>query len=227
MSKLRLVTKKLGSQSLKALATHLTETQGYKVWRSKFPKIKRRNLLYGDCKDKLHQYQWFEANNIPSLSFTTDDQVATEWLQEGATVVGRKLLRSSEGKGIVLFQPGTPLTHCPVYTKYRKKKKEFRVHVFNDQVVSVLEKRKKTGSDNTESKIRNTANGYVFCRQNVQEPEGIRELALKASKVTASCFKGVDIGYNELKNELFIIEVNSAPGMAGSTVTDYAKAVLS
>lgn len=226
MSKLRLVTKKLGSQSLKRLALHLSGTLGYKVWRSKVSKPLRKNLLYGDCQDKLSQYKWFEAAGIPALPYTTSQEVVSQWLQEGQTVVGRKLLRSSEGKGIVLLVPGDSVVQCPVYTQYRKKKKEFRVHIFGDSVVSVLEKRKKKDADKTETKIRNTANGYVFCRQDVVKPPGIRELAIQASKVTKSHFKGVDIGYNEKLNQLFVIEVNSAPGMEGSTVVDYSNTIL-
>lgn len=227
MQKLRLVTKKLGSRSLKSLAQSLSEQQGYKVWRAKFPKIKRRNLLYGDGKDKITQYSFFQQEGIAALEFTTSYETAKQWASEGLTVVCRKLTRSSEGKGIVVAETPEQVCMAPVYTMYKKKKREFRVHVFEDKVVSVLEKRKKKGFDGVDHKVRNTANGYVFCRQDVVEPEGIRELALKAAKVTNSAFKGVDIGYNELKKELFVIEVNSAPGMQGTTVIDYAKAVLS
>ena len=141
----------------------------------------------------------------------------------------RTLTRSCEGKGIVVCESvsgGVP--NAPVYTLYRKKKKEYRVHVFQNKVVAVLEKRKKKGFEgNQDTRIRNTANGYVFCRENVEEPAGLRELALKASGVTASDFKGVDIGYNEKLNQLFVIEVNSAPGMEGSTIVDYVKAITS
>ena len=38
--------------------------------------------------------------------------------------------------------------------------------------------------------------------------------------------KGVDIGYNEKLDKLFVIEVNSAPGMENSTLKDYTKAIL-
>lgn len=225
--RLRLLSNKLGSSSLKKLAVALSEAVGYKVWRSRKPNPKRKNLLYGDCKDKLYQYQWFEANQVQGLPYTTSSQTLQEWLQEGSTIVARTLLRSSEGKGIVVFSNEDTVPIAPVYTKYCKKKREYRVHIFNDQVVSVLEKRRKKGAYNGESKIRNTANGYVFCRENVTEPEGIRELALKASKVTDSHFKGVDIGYNEKLNQLFVIEVNSAPGMEGSTINDYVKVITS
>ena len=148
-----------------------------------------------------------------------------EWLAGNNVVFARTLTRSSEGKGIIVLEPESPIVSAPVYTLYRKKKKEFRVHVYKDQIVAVLEKRKKKGLDNVDSRIRNTANGYVFCRDGVVEPEGLRELALKASKVTNSDFKGVDIGYNEKLNQLFCIEVNSAPGMEGTTVQQYIGAI--
>jgi glutathione synthase/RimK-type ligase-like ATP-grasp enzyme len=222
----RLVTKKLASRSLKRLAVSLTNKLQYKVWRSKFTKPKRLNLLYGDCKDKITQYEYFKAQGIPALDFTTNYQEALEWVKDGVCVVARTLTRASEGKGIVVAETPEQLPKAPVYTVYKKKKKEFRVHVFNDKVICVLEKRKKKGLPEVNSKIRNTVNGYVFCRDGVIEPEGIRELAIKASKVTTSSFKGVDIGYNEKLNHLFVIEVNSAPGMENTTVEQYANAIL-
>ena len=223
--KLRLLTNQLKSKSLRLLANALTEKLGYKVWRSPYMKPNRKHLLYGHCQNKLFQYEWFASNSVCSLPYTTSQEQAASWLQEGETVFARTLLQSSEGKGICVYHPGDTLKAAPVYTLYRKKKKEFRVHVFQDQVVVVLEKRRKKGTTG-DTKIRNTANGYVFCRENVQEPEGIRELALKASKVTSSDFKGVDIGYNEKLNQLFVIEVNSAPGMCPTTVEEYTKIIL-
>lgn len=229
MKKFRLVSKKLGSKSLAALAAGLSTTLGYKVFRSKTPHSFRSNLIYGDCKDKLFQYEWFAANEVPALTFTKDQAVVSDWLNgNGHTVFARTLTRASEGKGIIVLHPGNAIVPAPVYTLYRKKKKEFRVHVFKDQVVQVLEKRKRkdfAGELNTQ--IRNTANGYVFCSENVVEPSGIRELALKAAKVTNSDFKGVDIGFNEKLNELFVIEVNSAPGIQGTNVQRYVEAIVS
>lgn len=225
--KLRLVSKKLGSKSLAALATGLSNAVGYKVFRSKTPRLNRNNIVYGDCKDKIFQYKWFQENQVPALPFTTSQEEAKSWLADGETVVARCLTRASEGRGIVILEQESPWVVAPVYTRYRKKKREFRVHCYKDQVVQVLEKRKRkefNGEVNT--KVRNTANGYVFCSQDVVEPEGIRELALKASKVTNSDFRGVDIGYNEKLNELFVIEVNSAPGIEGSNIQRYIDAIV-
>jgi hypothetical protein len=161
------------------------------------------------------------------LEFTTSIETAREWCSDGKVVFARTLTRASEGKGIVVAETPKQVPMAPVYTVYKKKKKEFRVHVYKGQVVAVLEKRKRKGFEGTsDSKIRNTANGYVFCSQDVVEPEGIRELALKARKVTSSDFVGVDIGYNEKFNELFVIECNSAPGIEGSNVQRYIEAIV-
>jgi len=227
--KLRLVSNKLGSKSLKLLQEGLSNKLGYHVWRSKKVKHGRENIVYGDCKDKLYQYQWFKEQGLNTLEFTTSKEEAGSWVEQGVVVLARTLTRSSEGKGIVIVEKEgqTLLPHARVYTQYKKKKREFRVHIFKDNVVQVLEKRKrKEFTGERETKIRNTANGYVFCSENVIEPEGIRELALKASKVTNSHFKGVDIGFNEKLNELFVIEVNSAPGIAGSNVARYVEAMV-
>ena len=223
--KLRLLTNQLKSTSLRKLAGALTEKLGYKVWRSSKIKSNRKHLRYGDCKDKLSQYVYFAGQDIPALPFTTCQEEAKSWILDGETVVARCLTMSSEGRGIVVLEQESPWVVAPIYTRYLKKKREYRVHIYGDAVVSVLEKRRKKGTTG-DTKIRNTANGYVFCRENVTEPEGIRELALKASKVTSSDFKGVDIGYNEKLNQLFVIEVNSAPGMQGTTINDYVEAIV-
>lgn len=223
--KLRLLSTKLKSQSLKRLAQGLSTALGYRVWRSSKPKPNRVHLLYGDQICKIEQYKWFKQEGIPSLEFTLSQGEAKEWAQV-SPVVCRKLTRASEGKGIVIAESPEQVVVAPVYTKYRKKKKEYRVHVFQGTVVHVLEKRKRKGFDGVDTKVRNTANGYVFCSNDVVEPDGLRALALAASKVTKSDFKGVDIGYNEKKNELFVIEVNSAPGIEGSNVDRYVQTIV-
>ena len=224
--KLRILTTLLKSQSAKRLATGLSTQLGYKVWRSASMKPKRIHVKYGDQKGKIEQYCWFSTQHLPALEYTESITKAKEWAQTQA-VVCRKLTHASEGKGIVIAETPEAVVPAPVYTLYRKKKKEFRVHIFKDQVVHVLEKRRKASYEGTaDTKVRNTANGYVFCSENVVEPEGIRELALKASKVTQSDFKGVDIGWNEKKQELFVIEVNSAPGIEGSNVNRYVQTIL-
>lgn len=225
--RLRLLSTCLKSGSLKRLAQGLSTKLGYKVWRSSQKKDNRIHLLYGDQKGKIEQYQWFQEQGLGALEFTTSKNHALGWASEGKTVICRTLTHASEGKGIVVAETTGEVINAPVYTIYKKKKKEFRIHVFKNQVVHVLEKRRKANFEGvSDAKIRNTANGYVFCSDGVVEPVGLRDLALAASKVTKSDFKGVDIGYNEKKNELFVIEVNSAPGIEGSNVDRYVNTIV-
>jgi hypothetical protein len=224
--RVRLLSTCLKSGSLKRLAEGLSTKLGYKVWRSKNQKPNKIHLLYGDQKGKIEQYKWFKEQGLQALDFTTSHAEAKSWAED-QVVVCRTLTHSSEGKGIVVAESPSQVVVAPVYTKYKKKKKEFRIHIFKDKVVHVLEKRRKTNFEGTtDAKIRNTANGYVFCSDGVVEPVGLRDLALAASKVTKSDFKGVDIGYNEKKNELFVIEVNSAPGIEGSNVDRYVNTII-
>lgn len=220
----------LGSLSLKEIAKGLSAALGYKVFRTTKPSVLRPQFQYGAGVDKLTQYKWFEAQGIPALSFTTDTQTAIQWCVEGNTVFGRKFLNSSCGKGIVVFDKATAaaIHGCPVYTLYKKKKREFRVHVFKDQVVTVVEKKRRKGFEGEQdTKIRNLANGYVFVQNVENEPEGLRALAIKAAAISPSHFRGVDIGYNEKNNELFVIEVNSAPGIQGSNIGKYLEVIKS
>jgi hypothetical protein len=229
--KVQLLSTKSGmkSGSLKRLAQALTKALGYKVFRTTQARAHRRQFHYGDAVDKLTQYKWFQQQGLSSLEFTQDDFTAHVWLQEGFTVFGRKLLNASCGDGIVVGDPGSnKMPLCPVYTKYKPKKREFRVHVFKDKVVTIVEKRRKSdwNGDKKDTKIRNLANGYVFC-QSIELTDQLRErvekLALAASLVCSSDFKGVDLGYNEKHDDLFVIEVNSMPGVQGTNVEKYVQ----
>jgi D-alanine-D-alanine ligase-like ATP-grasp enzyme len=68
----------------------------------------------------------------------------------------------------------------------------------------------------------------VFC-QEIALTEVLQEriiaLAIAASVVGQGLFKGVDLGYNEKLDDLFIIEVNGAPGIEGSNISRYVAAI--
>ena len=227
MKKLQLLSTNLGSGSLKRIAQGLSSRVGYKVLRTRRVNPRRTQYSYGNLIDKCNQYRWFTANNVACPEYTFSKDTARDWLNSASVVFCRTLTRASEGRGIVVAETVDQLVDAPVYTKYMKKKREFRVHIFKDKIVQVVEKRKRSGWDaDRDTRIRNTANGYVFCRTVDNIPEGLEQLALRASKVTQSDFRGVDIGYNERNSQLFVIEVNSAPGVEGSNVTDYVNTIL-
>jgi hypothetical protein len=207
----------MGSRGAKALAATLSEKVGHKVFRVKPVRVgKRIPFTLRAGTDKLTQFRRFHEHQVSAPEFTTD--------QDGA-VVCRTLLRSSEGRGIVIAESEGELVAAPLYTRYVKKKREYRVHVLNGTVIDVQEKRKKKGVDERDTRIRNVANGYVFCRDGLVEPDGLRALATAATQAVGYSLGAVDIVFNERSSTLYVLEVNATPGMEGTTLESYATAI--
>lgn len=184
-------------------------------------------LNYGCGVDKITQYEFFKERGIPSIEFTTDYNKAQEWLSSGHTVMARKKLKGQTGSGIVVVKSGTDTVlpeDAKVFTKYISHKREFRVNLFKHKLVNVREKKKIVGFKGSDFHIRNLTNGYRTAKCS-SYPHQIVELAEKASLCSESDFIGVDIGYNELKDFAFVIEVNSGPSIEGSSVQDFVKAL--
>lgn len=213
------------SNALKELANELSNRLGYKVYRVKPERINgRRSIMFHPGVDKVAQFRRFSISGVPSPAFATSLDEARNL--QSKQVVARALTSASEGRGISIV-PKEELTQvAPLYTEYIPKKKEYRVHVFNNKVIDVQEKRRKSGLDNAEFKVRNTANGYVFCRSNVHPPADLHTTALAAVRSIGRSQGAVDVIWNEKQNKSFALEVNSRPGMAGQTVKLYADAVM-
>jgi glutathione synthase/RimK-type ligase-like ATP-grasp enzyme len=227
MKKLVLVPNNMGSAAARGLAEVLSTKVGHKVWRVTPQRVgKRVAYVLKNGTDKLTQMQQFLESGVATPEFTSDPMVARSWLPEGA-VMCRTVLLGSQGRGIVVAENEEALVPAPLYTKYFKKKKEFRVHVFNGEVIDVQEKRKKEGFDGQrDTRIRNLSNGYVFCRNSITEPDGLRELAKAACAALGYSLGAVDIAYNEHLKKSVVLEVNANPGMEGTTLENYANAIV-
>lgn len=226
--KLVLVPNNMGSRGAKALADTLSQKLGYKVLRVKPGRERGRpsfKLHAGTPKDT--QLNAFKAAAVECPDTTADRAVAAGWIAAGDSVMCRTLLRASEGRGIVVADSVDQLVQCRLYTRYVKKKAEYRVHVLNGQVLDVQVKRKRKGFEGErDTKVRNLANGYVFCRDGITEPVGLRDLAVKATRAVGYDLGAVDIAYNERGNRLVVLEVNANPGMQGTTLEKYATAII-
>lgn len=226
--KLVLVPHNMGSSAARDLAAKLSEKVGHKVWRVTADKIgKRIGFKLRDGTDKLTQLTKFKENNVDTLDFTTDRAVAAAWLPDSC-VVARTILRGSEGRGIVVAERSEELVPAPLYTKYFKKKHEYRVHVFNGEVIDVQQKRKRKEltDEGREPRIRNLANGYVYCREGLVEPDGLRDLAVRATAALGYQLGAVDVAYNEHHRRFAVLEVNANPGLQGTTLDKYSDAIV-
>ena len=224
--KLVISSHNLRSNALKSLQVELTDRVGYKVWRVKPERVRSRiSVHFHKGIDKLTQMQAFKDANVPAPAFVTN--IADVGTLPGDLVVCRKLLRSSEGKGIVIEDKANVTTRAPLYTQYIKKKAEYRAHVYNNKVIDVQQKKKRAGfTEERDTRIRNTANGYVFCRDNISIPADLAAVAIAAVNALGKTHGAVDLIYNERQNKTFALEVNQRPGMQGTTLQSWSNAIL-
>lgn len=177
------------------------------------------------ARNKLHAFQRMAEGETRTVEWTTNPTAANVWWAAGHTVVGRRTLTGHSGQGICIMEPHYAGPHLrnvmPLYTKYFPAKHEYRVHVIGD-LTHVQKKRRRDGA--VQSKIRNLANGYVYCTQGVTCPEPVLTVAETAVRSLGLDFGAVDILCTD-RGDARVLEVNTAPGLEGSTLTFYADAL--
>ena len=188
------------------------------------------------ASNKEAAFQRFKEAGVPIPDCTTDKTVAVGWLQAGHGVVARTLLRASGGRGIKLVVPNGGggaddkllLPDAPLYTIYVKKAEEYRVHVVRGEILDVQQKRKRqeVPNDEVNYQIRNASNGWVYCRGGVTAPDCVRVAARAAVSALGLDFGAVDVGYNKHEGSACVYEVNTAPGLEGTTLERYYTAFL-
>lgn len=157
--------------------------------------------------------------------WTESQQEASKWLAEGFIVVARTVLEGFGGEGIVLVENRAELPVAPLYTKYIPKTEEYRVHVFKDEAFFIQRKarKKEVPDEKVNWKIRNLAGGFIFANQDVDVPKECKEAAVKAVKSLGLDFGAVDIIWNKRRNIFYVLEINTAPGLAGTTLEKYSE----
>lgn len=179
--------------------------------------------------DKIKAFELFNAHGVPTVEWTVDQEKAKEWHSNNKTVIGRTIITSHGGKGIFVLDNTTPFKdNCKLYTLYKKKKHEYRVHIYNNDVIDITQKKKKSTFDKglLNTKVRNYHNGWVYCRSDIYYPADLRVVALAAIEALSLKHGAVDIIWNELENKSFVLEVNTAPGLTGTTIEKYTQAFL-
>jgi glutathione synthase/RimK-type ligase-like ATP-grasp enzyme len=180
--------------------------------------------------NKLSALNALSTAGVSVPEFTTDANVARRWVNSGGTVVERHELRGNSGAGIRIVNlddDSMPsIVHpAPLYTKFIPKTAEFRVHVFNGQVIDYIEKKRQLAEnrgENFNKYVSSIHQGWVFSRTNIRDIPEVRELAVRAVRALGLDFGAVDIIYHE--GRAFVLEVNTSPGLSGVTLVKYANA---
>lgn len=174
--------------------------------------------------NKLQSFKHL-LGHVPIPSFTEDAVEASKWLAEGFDVVARTVLTGHSGKGIAILSPGDELVKAPLYVKYIPKKEEFRVHVFHEDVFFIQQKKRKKDVPDGDVNwgVRNLKGGFIYANKDIDLPKVAQNIAVQAVKTLGLDFGAVDIIYNEKKNEYYVLEVNTACGLTGTTLDKYVE----
>lgn len=149
--------------------------------------------------------------------------VATQWIEDGHTVLCRTLLRASGGRGITVATEVDQLVQAPLYVQYKKKHSEYRVHIFQGTVFHTQRKVRDNNipDESVNWQIRNHDNGFIFQINSLDIPEDVIDQALKAFNVSGLDFGAVDVIWNQHEGKAYVLEINTAPGLAGTTLEKY------
>ncbi len=171
---------------------------------------------------------FFEAvnasDNPPRLPvFTHDQSIVQEDIRtNNSTWVARQSLTGHSGHGIVIMARPEDFVLAPLYTKYVKKKEEYRVHIVRGEVIDVQRKARDRDNPNPNWQVRSHENGFVYVRNGVDAPADVELQAKRAFETSGLDFGAVDVIWNG--REAFVLEINTAPGLEGTTVEKYAEA---
>lgn len=176
-------------------------------------------LFFGLMKEAGHEDIippfWTRQEDIPDEAFP---------------ILCRTILAGHSGDGIIIAVNRHALVRASLFVKYINKKDEYRVHIGKGrvggdcQVIAVQRKARRieTPTEQVNWKVRNHGNGFIYKRDGVNPPQAVLEVARTALEASGLDFGGVDVIWNEKKGRAYVLEINTAPGLEGQTVADYA-----
>lgn len=196
----------------------------------------KRAVIYQDTKvlnwpasvakaaNKLETFKALSEAGVSVPDWTNDSKEALEHFK-GESIVVRHKLNGHSGEGIEIIEPLQNLPmNAPLYTKYIKKKEEYRIHVFQGEAFFVQRKARKLDVPDEEVnwKVRNLAGGFIFANKEVEVADVAKREAIAAVHALGLDFGAVDIILGTDKN-WYVLEVNTACGLEGTTLEKYVE----
>jgi glutathione synthase/RimK-type ligase-like ATP-grasp enzyme len=173
--------------------------------------------------NKLDTFSLLQLKQVSLPDWTSDKEQALQWATEN-TVYCRTILTGHSGNGIIIADSPEQVVNALLYTKATKAKYEYRVHVFRNKIIDFQQKKRKENHEGGIRGIRNHVNGWIYARNDITLPILVEQESIKAVNALGLDFGAVDIGYRQSDNTAFLYEVNTAPGLHGTTLEKYVAA---
>ena len=188
-------------------------------------RILNQPYLVGTMSNKLAFFSCMELIDAAREACVrwTDKRVdAVNWCRRGHKVVCRTVLSGHSGVGIVIARTEDELVDASLYTLNVPKKEEYRLHYGNRGVLfDVQRKARRLDCPNPNWLVRNHANGFIFARSNMRAPTCVSRVATEVFVNSNLDFGAVDVIYNESQDRAYVLEINTAPGLVGTTLANY------
>lgn len=161
------------------------------------------------------------------IPYTTSIDDARDWVNQGHKVFVRTQLTGHSGNGIVVAKTSDDLVEARLYTLGVRKSQEFRVHILNNRVIDVQRKARRHNHEHPNWDVRNHRNGFIYAREGVMDIPYINRVidaAKSAHSRNALDFGAYDVITRKEDDFPYVLEVNTAPGLTGTTLERYAQA---
>lgn len=187
-------------------------------------------------EDKYTQIRKLMSSGVSVVPAATNPQAALRLFQ--TTMVVKRKINHSMGRDVVLLSGDDATSRHSeegyYFRPFIKFKNEYRFHVVNGKVLTAAHKNHVLDFDTEEQKlIRSYNNGWTFKTLGSNfiaswrwwEPAS--ELSVAAVRALGYDFGAVDIGITEdvgsTKGSVYVIEINSAPGLIPEHAALYAE----
>jgi glutathione synthase/RimK-type ligase-like ATP-grasp enzyme len=180
----------------------------------------RANLNKNVIFDKLRTQRILETNGILMPKIYMKGETIPD---EAFPLLARKKYHS-QGRDIIYIANRRHLGTIPTYkydflTEYINKKSEYRVHILGNYTSIVNVKYDSNGR--ADPIVRNKYNGWKQISYMGDYERALVELSKKVLNVLGYDFGAVDI--IRKKDKLYVLEINSAPGLENRKLEMYAK----
>lgn len=153
---------------------------------------------------------------------TSEKSKAKQWASEGFKVYCRTLGRANRGRGVVVATTPDEVVNALFYTKGAEGR-EYRVHVFQGEVLAVSRKMPKEDVEVNED-VRNNETGWYFSLRNTERVhEQIKEVAIRSMDEISLDFGAIDLMWDGSTAK--VLEINTAPALSpgGTIINKYVE----
>ena len=182
-----------------------------------------------NAANKITALQVMQHAGVSTVPWTARIGEAQQWVEAGETVYARATLTGHSGDGITVHRNRDEiLPQVPLYTKaITGQRREWRVHIFKGVITYVQVKRRANGyqdNPNYQEDVRNHHTGWIYATENINPTDAVLRNAALAVAALGLDFGAVDI--ISRRDEVWVLEVNTAPGLTGTTLETFTRNVV-